>query len=161
MPAWILLARQSPLEDFAREFQGRETRVEPGYLLTGLAIVTAILLAVWLLSRLLERFDGRRPVDSPTMLFLALCRAHRLRWSEGWLLFRVTREQQLRDPAQLFLEPERLDPANLPAALQPRSEELQRLRRRLFAGLSEGDLEGAPLADAGAGERGQAAAEDC
>jgi hypothetical protein len=140
LPDSILLAQPSPLENFAREFQGREARLESGYLLTGLLILLSILLAIWLLSRVLERFDGRRPVDSSIMLFLSLCRAHRLRWPEWWLLFRVAREQKLNDPARLFLEPERLEPANLPAALRPRSEQLEGLRRRLFAGLAEGDL---------------------
>jgi hypothetical protein len=146
LPDCILLARQSPLENFAREFQGRQTRLESGYLLTGLLILLSILLAIWLLSRLLERFDGRRPVDSSTMLFLSLCKAHRLRWPEWWLLFRVAGEQKLNDPARLFLEPEWLDPANLPAGLRPRSARLEGLRRRLFAGLPDGDL---PVPDPG------------
>ena len=139
LPDGILLAQQSPLKNFAREFQGRETRLESGYLLTGLVILIGILLTVWLLSRILDRFEGRRPVDSSRMLFLSLCRAHRLRFSEWWLLFRVAQEQKLDDPARLFLEPQRLDPANLPAGLRPRSEQVDGLRRRLFAGLGEND----------------------
>ena len=159
LPDGILLARQSPLENFAREFQGRQTRLESGYLLTGLLILLGILLAIWLLSRLMERFDGRRPVDSSTMLFLSLCKAHRLRWREGWLLFRVAQEQKLTDAARLFLEPKRLESANLTAALRPNSETLERLRRRLFAGLPEGDLPSQEPAGHDAQQAAQAAPE--
>lgn len=133
----LLLAEKNPLENFAREFQGRDARLQPGYLLTGLLILMLILLAVWLLSRVLERFDGRRPVDSSGMLFLSLCRAHGLRWWEWWLLFRVARAEQLDEPARLFLEPQRLDPGNLPSALQPKSEAVASLRQRLFGKLAE------------------------
>lgn len=160
LPDCILLAQQSPLENFAREFQGRQTRLESGYLLTGLLILLSILLAIWLLSRLMERFDGRRPVDSSTMLFLSLCKAHRLRWWEWWLLFRVAREQKLSDPARLFLEPEWLESANLPAVLRPRSETLERLRRQLFAGLPEGDLPSPGSTGHDAQQAAQAAADD-
>ncbi len=130
----VLLAQQSPLDNFAREFQGRQTRINSGYLTTGLVILVGMVLAVWLLSLVLDRYGGRRPVDSSLALFLALCRAHRLRWSEWWLLWRVARDQQLKDPARLFLEPKRLDPANLGPVLRLRSEQLEAIRGRLFAG---------------------------
>ena len=130
----VLLAQQSPLDNFAREFQGRETRLNSGYLTTGLVILLGMVLAVWLLSLVLDRYGGRRPVDSSLALFLALCRAHRLRWSEWWLLWQVARDHQLKDPARLFLEPERLDPANLGPVLRLKSEQLESIRGRLFAG---------------------------
>ncbi len=155
----ILLAQQSPLENLAREFQGRETRLESGYLLTGLAILLAILMAVWLLSRILDRFDGRRPVDSSRMLFLSLCKAHGLRWSEWWLLFRLTKEQKLDEPARVFLEPEWLEPANWPVVLQSRSKQLEELRGRLFAGLPQGDLQSPQSTDHDAEPKAPAAAE--
>ena len=130
----VLLAQQSPLDNFAREFQGRETRLNSGYLTTGLVILLGMVLAVWLLSLVLDRYGGRRPVDSSLALFLALCRAHGLRWPEWWLLWQVARDHQLKDPARLFLEPERLDPANLGPVLRLRSEQLEAIRGRLFAG---------------------------
>ncbi|OHB80773.1 MAG: hypothetical protein A2V98_04525 [Planctomycetes bacterium RBG_16_64_12] len=133
---YLLMARQSALEGFAREFQGRQTRLESGYLTTGLLVLACIVVAVWLLSRVLDRFDGRRPVDSPIMLFFALCKAHRLAWSEWWLLWRVARDQQLRDPARLFLEAERLNPAHLGPALRVKEAQLESLAGRLFDGMA-------------------------
>jgi hypothetical protein len=130
----ILFAQQNPLNNFAREFQGRETRLNSGYLAAGLLVVLGMCLAVWLLGQLLERYGGRRPVDNARTLFLALCRAHRLRWSEAWLLWRVARDQQLTDPARLFLEPNRLDPAKVDPVLRRRSAELEAISQRLFAG---------------------------
>ena len=135
----ILLAQQSPLDNFAREFQGRETRLESGYLTTGILILVGILAACWLLSKVLDHYDGRRPVDSSLMLFITLCKAHRLRWLDWWFLWRVARDQRLDEPGRVFLEPERLDPANVSPVLRLRSEQLAALARRLFAGIAESD----------------------
>lgn len=139
---YVVLAQASPLEHIAREFQGRQTRVESGYLATGLLIVASVVVAVWILSKVLERYGGRRPIDSSTLLFLSLCRAHRLRWSERWLLWRIARDQRLKDPARLFLEPERLDPAKMPSALRHRGAELGAILGRLFSGLPAEDIAG-------------------
>ena len=137
----ILLARQSPLDNFAREFQGRQTRLESGYLTTGLLIMLGIVAVVWLLSKVMDRLEGRQPVDSSLMLFLALCKAHRLRWSEWWLLWLVARDQKLKEPARLFLEPERLDPVNLGPVLRLRAAQLEVVSGRLFAGLADDETQ--------------------
>jgi hypothetical protein len=60
----ILFAQQNPLDNFAREFQGRESRLDSGYLVTGLVVLVGMVLAVCLLAQLLERYGGRRPVDN-------------------------------------------------------------------------------------------------
>jgi hypothetical protein len=129
----LLLAQQSPLDYFAREFQGRQTRLSSGYLVTGLLVSLAVLVAVWILAKVVNGWDGRRPIDSSLVLFLALCKAHRLRWPDWWLLWRVARDQQLQEPARLFLEPKRLDPAGMSPVLRLRSAELETIARRLFA----------------------------
>lgn len=134
----ILLAQSSPFEKLAREFQGRQTRVESGYLTTGLLCVLAILLGAWLLSKVVERYDRQRPINSSWMLFLSLCKAHQLRWPERWLLWRVAREQRLKDPARLFLEPERFHPANAGPFQRLRAAQLDVLRERLFVGVPAG-----------------------
>lgn len=156
----LLFAQQSPLDNFAREFQGRQTRINSGYLTTGLVVLVAMVLAVWLLSVVLDRYGGRRPMDSSLALFLALCKAHRLRWSEWWLLWRVAREQQLRDPARLFLEPTRLDPANLGPIFRLRSGQLEAIRERLFAGATEEGSESREPAEPRAVAAPPAQAED-
>lgn len=133
---WVLLAQKDPLEDIAREFRGRETRVESGYLIMGLLILVGIVVGIWVLAKVLERYEKRRPMNSSLMLFLGLCKAHRLRWTQRWLLWRVARDQQLKDPARLFMEPERLDPSNLRGVLRLRGPQLEAIRSRLFAGMS-------------------------
>ncbi|MFH1919493.1 MAG: hypothetical protein ABIP48_06355 [Planctomycetota bacterium] len=135
----VLLARQNPLGDLAREFQGRQTRVESGYVTTGVLILVCIVVGVWLLSRVVERLEGRRPVDNSPTLFFALCRAHRLRLSQWWLLWRVARHQHLKDPARLFLESERLHPDNVSPMLRLRAAELEWLGAQLFAEAPEED----------------------
>ncbi|MHC4399693.1 MAG: hypothetical protein ACYTG0_08440 [Planctomycetota bacterium] len=144
----ILLAQQAPnpLDNISKEFQGRDARVESGYLVTGLVVLVGIVVAVWFLAKLWERYEGCAPQNSPRKLFFSLCRAHRLRWSEWWLLWRVARDQKLDSPARLFLEPERLDPASLSPFLRLRAPQLAAIRSRLFAGLSIGNATQPPPA---------------
>ena len=129
----ILLAQNSPLEGLAREFKGRQTRLESGYLTTGLVILACLLAGLWVLSRILERRDGTRPVNSPLALFFSLCKAHELSWSQWWLLWRVARHQGLHDPARLFLEPDLLDPLKAGPIMRFRADELKSLAEDLFA----------------------------
>jgi len=103
-----------------------------------LGILVGIGLLIWLLSYALSLRERRRNYASPLRLFISLCRAHRLKWGEGWLLWQLARAQQLRDPARLFLEPERLAPAGLPLALRLRAPLVADLQRRLFALPPEG-----------------------
>jgi hypothetical protein len=134
LPGWIPVAQQDPLKDIARELQGREDRTS-GYLLTLLVVLVGIVVALWVLAKVLQRYEKRRPMNSSLMLFWRLCRVHRLRWTQRWLLWRVARDQQLKDPARLFLEPERLDPCNLHGVLRLRGAQLNAIRSRLFAGI--------------------------
>ncbi len=127
----ILLAQRSRLEGLERGFKGR--RIGWDDIVTGLLVVAVIALLIWVLSYFLNSQERRRAHASPIGLFLSLCSAHRLRWSERWLLWRVARRQRLRDPARLFLEPERLDRANLAPSLRLRAAEIEALRDRLFA----------------------------
>jgi hypothetical protein len=140
--ACVLLAEQDPLENIAREFKGREDRIESGYLWTGLWILLGLVAAIWLLAKVFQLYEKRRPINSSWMLFLSLSKAHRLRWSERWLLWRVARAQQLKDPARLFLDRERLEAANLPPAFRFQAERLEAIRDRLFAGLETDDTHG-------------------
>jgi hypothetical protein len=127
----ILLAQRSRLEGLRKGFRGH--RIDSEEILTGLLILGGIAMAIWLLSYLLRLQEGRRAYSSPLWLFFSLCRAHRLRWSEGWLLWRVARAQRLSDAARVFLEPERLQAANLGPALRRRAAQLEQLRERLSA----------------------------
>jgi hypothetical protein len=140
----ILLAQRGRLEDLARGFRGRRTRIETDDVITGLMVLGVIALAVWILSYVTKVREPGRSYTSPSRLFLSLCRAHRLRWSERWLLWRLARAQRLRDPGRLFLEPERFEAAHLGPALRQRADQLAQLRDRLFA---EPDLKPSPAGD--------------
>jgi hypothetical protein len=133
----ILLAQRGRLDSLSSGFRGRRARFDTQDIVTVLLIAAGIAVAVWVLSYFLRLQERRRGYASPLGLFLSLCRAHRLRWSQWWLLWRVAGAQQLRDPARLFLEPERLDPANLDRLFETRQAKLKQIRDRLFDQLEE------------------------
>jgi len=133
--ARMLLAEQSRWENLSQGLSSefRERQVTAGDVVIALLILAGIAVAVWFLSRLLPLGGQRRARSSPGRLFLSLCTAHRLRWREYWWLWRLARSQRLRDPARLFLEPERWEAAGLSPALRVHASQLTRLRERLFA----------------------------
>jgi hypothetical protein len=107
-----------------------------GGLSLGLLSVLALAMALWLLARLAAGASGRPgAIEGPRRLFFRLCRAHHLRWSDGWLLWRLARALRLDSPVRLFLEPQRLDATSLPARFQQQAARLRAIRGRLFAGL--------------------------
>jgi hypothetical protein len=118
-------------QGLADEFRNRRLTVTD--VLLGVAILLGVAAVAWACSRLLRMRDRYRVFRSPARLFFVLCRAHRLRWRECWWLWRLARFQRLRDPARLFLEAERFDPAQLSPSLRARGHELMQLRGRLFA----------------------------
>jgi len=132
--ARMLLAEQSRWENLSHGLSSefRERQVTASDVAIALLILTGIVAALWFLSRLLPLGGQRRGRSSPGRLFLSLCKAHRLRWREYWWLWRLARSQRLRDPARLFLEPERWQTAGLSPALRARAQQLTRLRERLF-----------------------------
>lgn len=131
----ILLAQRSRLEALRDGF--RRHRINADDIVMWLMILGGIVAALWLLSYLVTLQERRRGFMSPILLFLSLCKAHRLRWSERWLLWRVARAQRLRNPARLFLEPERLQAVKPGWGSRTRSGKLEGLRERLFAGLEQ------------------------
>lgn len=129
----ILLAQRSRLDNLSDAFRSRPDSTDKNDILHGLLIVAVLIVGVWLLGRLFTMREERRTYNSPLRLFLSLCKAHGLRWSQQWLLWRVARSQRLENPAQLFVEPERFNEENLCPALRSRAAELQILREQLFA----------------------------
>ncbi len=143
----LLLAERSRILDIAHAFRTNQQQHSVHGTLLWLTIVFAVAGALLVLNRLLDRRDqDQRRVNQPLRLFLALCKAHKLKWSERWLLWRVARCQRLRDPGRLFLEPERLDPANLSPTLRLQWAQLRLLRERLFRGLAAEEPSPAALA---------------
>jgi hypothetical protein len=113
------------------EFRHRQLTL--AHVLLGAAVLLGVIIAASAISSVLKSRDPYRIVNSPLRLFWELCRAHKLRWRECWWLWRLARAERLRDPARLFLEPERFDPAQLGPALARRQRELTSIRNRLFA----------------------------
>jgi hypothetical protein len=127
----VLLAQQTRLDSLSRGLQGRPVRAADIVIL-GLALAALVVLAC-LVSYFLKLHERRRSYSSRRLLFVSLCRAHRLRLSEGWLLWRVARARGMGNPARLFLEPELLEANNLDKRLRARARVLKRLRQKLFA----------------------------
>ncbi len=99
-------------------------------MIAGLVLLVAVsvvgVLAYFLVIR------DRRQLNGPRRLFLSLCRAHGLTWRERWWLWRLARSQQLREPARLFLEPDRFRTSQFTPGLRKHSAPLGQLRERLF-----------------------------
>ncbi|MGA2064299.1 MAG: hypothetical protein ABSG86_05000 [Thermoguttaceae bacterium] len=114
------------------------SRPPPGQqqgVLLGFFLIAAVLVGLWAIRQV--AMLGRRgaAVNSPRRLFRSLCRAHRLSWSQRWLLGRIARANRLAQPAQLFVEPEYFDEPRLGPEFGPKAQRLRQLRDRLFAGL--------------------------
>ena len=95
-----------------------------------LVLVAALLVATWT-TRAVQAWR-KRWHDSPTRLFLDLCRAHQLNRHERRLLLRMARLQRLPRSADLFLAPQCFDVEQLTPALTRQAAQLQVLRTRLF-----------------------------
>jgi len=79
------------------------------------------------------RYGVKMTIDSALLGSITI---KNLVFPEWWLLWRVSRDQQLRDPARLFLEAERLNPAHLGPALRVKEAQLESLAGRLFDGMA-------------------------
>jgi hypothetical protein len=160
----LLLAEKTRLDEIASRmgdgFRGDAVRPESSNMLLSLAIVVMLLVLWGLLTRLTPSHVRRAPRSRPWRLFVSLCRAHRLRWRETWLLWRLARLERLPEPALVFLQPQRFEPDGLPAPLCRHRAKLASLRARLFAGLEEREPEGSSAAgpDAPLGEKRSPAA---
>lgn len=136
----LLLADRSRILDIAHAFRTNQRHHSPHDAMVVLTIAVALIAGLLLLNRLLDRRDrDQRQANQPLRLFLALCKAHGLSWSDRWLLWRVAHSQKLRDPGRLFLEPERLDPVSLSPSLRPQVARLRMLRERLFGHIAGED----------------------
>lgn len=117
-------------------FREGGAQLEPTELLLVAAVIVAVILVLWLLVRLFQ-LGERRAYRSPWRLFIQLCDAHRLTWRESWLLWRLARAQRLRQPALLFVQPQRLAPPQIPKKFRRRQGVLDDLRQRLFQPLTD------------------------
>ena len=131
------LAEQDRMQDLFRAFRATQAREGMDQVLYVLLIVTIIAAVALVVSRIIRSRKRRRGYASPLGLFLELCRAHKLKWSQRWLLWRLARIEQLSEPARLFLEPEWYAAGSLPRELRQRAGQLKSIRDRLFADVKE------------------------
>jgi len=129
----LLLSDRARMQDLARSFRENQVQADYHNLFISLGILTSIAASLWLLLRFADRYQRRwRPASHPYRLFITLCKAHQLKWSDRWLLWKLARSQRLRDPGRVFLEPERFDTTNLSSSLRQHSARIHLLRERLF-----------------------------
>ncbi len=138
----LLLARAARLHDMGSGFRGRQAQWQTSDVFFGLAVAAGVAAVVWALWYVNLRQQGGGQRSRPLGLFFELCRAHGLRFTDRWLLWRLARAEGLRDPARLFLESERFESADLPAVLRLRAGQLERLRQRLFPEALDASPEG-------------------
>jgi hypothetical protein len=148
----VPLAQTNPLKGLSGGFKPGESQQGLGSVIVVLAVILAVLITLWLLARFADRRRKGAPSNSPLLLFIALCRAHGLSWSDRILLWRVARWHRLKHPGRLFLEPERLDPASLSPALRSQARRLHAIQDRLFVGLPHDGARDAEIPERGTAE---------
>jgi hypothetical protein len=128
----ILVAESNRTHQVMQAFRSakKDEALSPAWL--GLMIAAACL-AVLVLAVIIGQRLWRRMGSSPQGLFLELCHAHRLKWPQRRLLWRLAQSQKLTDPASLFLAPACFEIGRLTVEMRPHTEELHKLRERLFA----------------------------
>jgi hypothetical protein len=130
-----MFARTRDLRSMSEGFRsvGYEDKAFETLIATG--IIVGISLTLILIGRYFRRFERLKSYDSAPELFRELCRLHRLDWSSRRLLRRLAAEWEMTSPALLFIEPERFNAARLPVEWQEKSQDLERIRQRLFGAL--------------------------
>lgn len=128
-----LLAEQDLMQNLYRAIVTAKTNIGENNIVYGLFILAGILVVLVILSLVLNLRHRRYGSASPWGLFWSLCCAHKLKWSECWLLWKLARSQKLSDPAILFVEPERFASSRLTSELRPSVEKLRTIRDRIFA----------------------------
>lgn len=96
-----------PFEQLRQEFQRRGSRpVDVTSILWTAAALIAVIVAAAVILKIVEIARTRKPYRSNGLLFLSLCRAHKLSWRESIGLWRLAKRNGLRPAAMVFLSPE-------------------------------------------------------
>jgi hypothetical protein len=147
----VLLADFEVVRNMSHRFHGKNAQLHWNDLFMLLAIVLALAVAAWFLTRVTRRERHRR-TNSPRGLFQELCQAHQLDRQSRNLLWQLAKHQELTHPACLFLDPGKFEPGQLPDLLPAQLQRLANLRAQLFA---EEAAEAATTAEASAGNDGE------
>lgn len=132
----LLLAEVDRLQSMGKRFRGRSAEFHFDDFLTGMLLIGALGLGVFILARLRSSQEKWRASNHPWALFRELCKAHQLDRSSCRLLRELARWQALDHPARLFLEPERYELRALSPQLVEQAEALHALRDRLIGPLA-------------------------
>lgn len=132
----ILLGRTNIFESVRRHSQ-QSSQIDLADLWLTLAAFGGLAILLFVLAKLFPSDGKARAINSPLRLFWALCRAHRLKLPQCWLLWRIARKYKLKDPALLFVEPELFDADMLGAGSAGKVAAIKSLHERLFGGLAE------------------------
>jgi len=130
---FILLAQGSRLDHLTSQFRRGRSHVGMDDMMFWLLVLAVLILLVWSATVVHGWVQQMRRRPGPVRLFFRLCRAHRLGVTDVRLLWKLAQAQRLRDPARLFMEPERFQKAYLGEGLQPHAQRMAALRDRLFA----------------------------
>ena len=140
-----LLAQREAWESLGNHFSGEHAQLNLNDLWALGGVILAGAALVGLLRWLYGWQQARRLSCEPRHLFIDLCCAHRLRRCERKRLRELADHHDLLQPAVLFVRPDLYHVASLPDDDELTAECYRRLKNKLFAGLTEDDVE--PLAD--------------
>ncbi len=129
--ALTVLADSAPWQQMGNHFKQGGSSADLTSLLVVLGAIAVFVFLLCLVAKFMQR-DSNRPYRSGWRLFLELCRAHRLSWSDSWLLWRLAASQGLQHKSVLFLEPERFIAPQVSTAFAHKQPRLNELRMRLF-----------------------------
>lgn len=128
---FVLLARRSRISDMGGRFRRGGSSIDPKQMWFFLAAMAALVIAAAIAARI-STIRSRPGYASPNRLFHQLCKAHKLRLRQKWLLWRLARWQRLQHPACLFLEPARFAPSNLGPSLIVHKDRFREIREHLM-----------------------------
>ncbi|HVA46505.1 MAG TPA: hypothetical protein VNH11_09035 [Pirellulales bacterium] len=132
----VLFADQHAIRNVMRGMHHRQTDFDTSGLATALMIFCLFFVSVWGVARVFVKSESQSNNNSSQALFRELCRAHRLSWLDWWFLLRLARHHHLSEPALLFLEPQRFDPAACGDRWRSAAPRLRDLQLELFADLA-------------------------
>ena len=132
----IVLGKTNVFEALRKHSQ-ESGKIEISDLWLALAAFGGFAILLFVLANLFSAREKKRAANSPLRLFWELCRTHKIKLSQRWLLWRIARAHELQDPGILFVEPELFDADLLGAAFKGKAAAIASLHRQLFAGLAE------------------------
>jgi hypothetical protein len=128
----LLLADRNVFRDMGSGFRTKRATFQYSDLIAWIIVAALLIAALAFLARVVARRE-KQTFSSPRALFRELCKAHDLDLASRRLLRRLARAAAIRQPARLFLEPQRFEPTALSADLRAQWPAIEALRAKLFA----------------------------